>query len=207
GQVERLLDALDKSAYRDNTIVVFWGDHGWSLGEKHHWRKFALWEEPTRAPYIWVAPGVTKAGTKSTRTVDFMSIYPTLSELCGMPVPKHVEGVSIKKLLADPNARWTAPALTTHGFQNHAARSSEWRYIRYANGDEELYDETKDPYEWTNVAGDKKNDKVKSELARVFPKVNTPRGVNANGSEATAEEAQPPRRNNRVPPTTRPPQR
>ncbi len=172
GQVGRLLDALDRSAYRDNTIIVFWGDHGWSLGEKHHWRKFGLWEEPTRAPLIWVAPGVTKAGTKSTRTVDFMSIYPTLAELCGLPIPKHIEGVSIKKLLADPNAKWTTPALTTHGFQNHAARSAEWRYIRYENGGEELYDETKDPYEWTNVAGHEKNDKVKAELAKVFPKVN-----------------------------------
>ena len=175
GQVGRLLDALDKSPYRDNTIVVFLGDHGWSLGEKHHWRKFALWEEPTRAPLIWVAPGVTKAGTTSTRTVDFMSIYPTLADLCGLPIPKHVEGISIKKLLADPNARWTTPALTTHGYQNHAVRSAEWRYIRYENGGEELYDETKDPYEWTNVSGDKKNDEMKAELAKFFPKVNKPR--------------------------------
>ncbi len=180
--VGRLLDALDRSAYRDNTIIVFWGDHGWSLGEKHHWRKFALWEEPTRAPLIWVAPGVTKPGTTSKRTVDFMSIYPTLSELCGLPVPAHVEGVSIKKLLADPAAKWERPALTTHGYQNHAVRNAEWRYIRYANGGEELYDETKDPYEWTNLANDKKYDRVKAELAKVFPKVNqlAPEARNAN---------------------------
>ena len=144
------------------------------LGEKHHWRKFALWEEPARAPLIWVAPGVTKAGTTSTRTVDFMSIYPTLADLCGLPIPKHVEGISIKKLLADPNARWTTPALTTHGYQNHAVRSAEWRNIRYENGGEELYDETKDPYEWTNVSGDKKNDETKAALAKFFPKVNKP---------------------------------
>jgi arylsulfatase A-like enzyme len=189
--VGRLLDALDKSAYRDNTIIVFWGDHGWSLGEKHHWRKFALWEEPTRAPFIWVAPGVTKAGTKSVRTVDFMSIYPTLADLSGLPTPKHVEGVSIKKLLADPTAKWITPALTTHGFKNHAVRTERWRYIHYENGDEELYDETKDPYEWTNVASDKKNAQVKTELAKVFPKVNKARGKTANGSE-DAEGAEPP---------------
>jgi arylsulfatase A-like enzyme len=173
GQVGRVLDALDRSAYRENTIVVFFGDHGWSLGEKHHWRKFALWEEATRAPLIWVAPGVTKPGTASHRTVDFMSIYPTLSELCGLPIPSHVEGLSIRTLLANPGAVWDRPALTTHGYKNHAARSEGWRYIRYENGEDELYDETKDPYEWTNLAKDKKYDKVKSELAAVFPKTNT----------------------------------
>jgi arylsulfatase A-like enzyme len=174
GQIGRLLDALDKSAYRDNTIIVFWGDHGWSLGEKHHWRKFALWEEPTRAPLIWIAPGVTKAGTRSNRPVDFMSIYPTLSDLCGIPVPAHVEGESIKKLLANPSAEWNRPALTTHGYQNHAVRTAQWRYIRYADGSEELYDVMKDPYEWTNLANDKNFEKVKAELAKAFPKVNKP---------------------------------
>lgn len=188
GQLGRVLDALEQSAYKDNTIIVFWGDHGWSLGEKHHWRKFALWEEPTRAPFIWVAPGVTKAGTVSKRTVDFMSIYPTLSELCGLPIPKHVEGVSIKSLLANPKEKWTTPALTTHGFQNHAVRNEQWRYIRYEKGGEELYDETKDPYEWTNLAGDKKHDKLKAEMAKTFPKVNKPRGAQAKGEADGAEQ-------------------
>lgn len=172
--VGRLLDALDSSAYRDNTIVVFWGDHGWSLGEKHHWRKFALWEEPTRAPLIWVVPGVTKAGTVSRRTVDFMSIYPTLAEACGLPVPSHVEGASIGKLLADPNASWERPALTTHGYQNHAVRTERWRYIRYEDRGEELYDETNDPYEWTNLAQGEDYDKIRAELAAFFPKLNRP---------------------------------
>jgi arylsulfatase A-like enzyme len=161
----RLLDALDKSAYRDNTIICYWGDHGWHLGEKEHWRKFALWEEATRAPLIWVAPGVSKSGGISQRTVDFMSIYPTLTDLCGIPTPKHVEGKSIRPLLANPAAEWSQPALTTHGYKNHAVRSEGWRYIRYANGDEELYDETKDPYEWTNVANKPELAAKKSELA------------------------------------------
>ena len=73
----RLLDAFEKSAYKDNTIICLWGDHGWHLGEKHHWRKFALWEESTRSPLIWVVPGVTKPGTICSRPIDFMSIYPT----------------------------------------------------------------------------------------------------------------------------------
>ncbi len=183
GNVGRLLDALDASAHRDNTIVVLWGDHGWSLGEKRHWRKFALWEEPTRAPLLWVVPGVTKAGTVSKRTVDFMSIYPTLSEACGLPVPSHVEGPSIGKLLADPGASWERAALTTHGYRNHAARTARWRYIRYADGGEELYDEAKDPYEWTNLAREKRLAGVKAELAAFFPRLDRPRPAGAGPAE------------------------
>ncbi len=87
GQVGRVLDALEKSPHRDNTMIVFWGDHGWHLGEKEHWRKFALWEESTRAPLIWVVPGVTQPNSRCDRTVDFMSIYPTLCELALIPFP------------------------------------------------------------------------------------------------------------------------
>lgn len=174
-QIGRVLDALNASPYRDNTIVVLFGDHGWNLGEKHHWRKFSLWEESTRAPLIWVAPGVTKPGGKSDRTVDFMSIYPTLSELCGLPLPPHVQDPSIRQLLADPSATWDHPALTTHEYGNHAVRTADWRYIRYRDGGEELYDKRNDPYEWTNLAADPKYGQVKAKLASVFPKVNTPR--------------------------------
>jgi arylsulfatase A-like enzyme len=170
--IGRVLEALDKSAYKENTIIVFWGDHGWHLGEKEHWRKFALWEEATRAPLIWVVPGVTKAGGVCARTVDFQSIYPTLCDVCGLDVPKHVEGVSIRKLLADPKAAWDHAALTTHGYKNHAVRTEKYRYIRYSDGSEELYDEEKDPYEWTNLADKKEMAKVKEELAKFLPKVN-----------------------------------
>src|SRR5437016_2817367 len=148
--VGRLMDAFDKSPYRDNTIICFWGDHGWTLGEKHHWRKFALWEEATRAPLIWIAPGVTQPNSRCDRTVDFMSIYPTLTDLCGIPTPSHVQGKSIRSLLADPKSPWDQPALTTYKYMNHAVRSEAFRYIRYADGGEEFYDERKDPYEWTN---------------------------------------------------------
>lgn len=172
--VGRLLDALDRSAYRDNTVVVLWGDHGWHLGEKRHWRKFALWEEATRAPLVWVAPGVTKPGSVCARTVDFMSIYPTLADLAGLPTPRHVEGVSIKKLLADPTAAWERPALTTYGQGNHAVRTERWRYIRYREGGEELYDHANDPYEWVNLAGRPEYAAVKAELKRHLPAVNTP---------------------------------
>jgi arylsulfatase A-like enzyme len=172
--VGRLLDAFDKSACASNTIVVFWGDHGWHLGEKHHWRKFTLWEEATRAPFIWVVPGLTPRGARCERTVDFMSIYPTLCELAGIPRPEHVEGSSIRPLLADPKAKWEVPAVTTFGYQNHTARTEAWRLIRYADGSEELYNETKDPYEWTNLAWKDGEEGTRKTLREFLPKQNTP---------------------------------
>jgi arylsulfatase A-like enzyme len=188
GQVGRVLDAFDKSDYATNTIICFWGDHGWHLGEKEHWRKFALWEEATRAPFIWVVPGVTKPGGVCDRTVDFMSIYPTLCDLSGVPLPKHVEGANIRPLLANPKAEWKLPAVTTHGFQNHAVRTEQWRYVRYANGDEELYDHTKDEYEFTNLAGKTPEfDAVKKELAKSFPKVNNPALKSRAGSNVPTD--------------------
>jgi arylsulfatase A-like enzyme len=171
-QIGKLLDALDNSDYAANTIIIFWGDHGWHLGEKEHWRKFALWEEATRTPFIWVVPGLTTAGGVCERTVDHMSVYPTLCDLCGIPIPKHVEGPSIRKLLANPTAKWDQPALTTFHRNNHAIRTERWRYIRYADGGEELYDHTKDPYEWTNLARDKSHRNLIIELARHMPATN-----------------------------------
>jgi len=172
--IGRLLDAFDKSAYKNNTIIVFWCDHGWHLGEKHHWRKFALWEEATRAPLLWVVPGLTKPGSVCDRTVDFMSIYPTLTDLCGIPTPSHVEGKSIRPLLTNSKTPWETPALTTYKFNNHAVRSEGWRYIRYENGDEELYNELTDPNEWTNLAKDPKFESKKTELAKFMPTKNEP---------------------------------
>jgi arylsulfatase A-like enzyme len=172
--IGRLLDALEKSAYHDNTIICLWGDHGWHLGEKEHWRKFALWEEATRSPLIWVVPGVTQPGTVCDRTIDFMSIYPTLTDVCGIPTPKHVEGESIRALLANPTTAWDKPALTTYQFNNHAVRSADWRYIRYANGDEELYNDSKDENEWANLAKKPEFAAKKAELAKVLPAHNQP---------------------------------
>lgn len=180
--VGRLLDAFEKSAYRSNTIIIFWGDHGWHLGEKSHWRKFALWEDAVRAPLIWYAPGLTKPGTICERPVSFMSIYPTLCDLAGIPVPKHVEGISIKPLLADPKAEWNIPTLCTFGYQNHSVRNEQWRYIRYADGGEELYDHSRDPFEWTNLASRAEFKDVKTELAKSFPKTNVPEKKGRKGN-------------------------
>jgi len=170
--VGRLLDAYEASPERDNTIIVFWGDHGWHLGEKQHWRKFALWEEATRTPFIWVAPGVTKPGAVCDRPVDFMSIYPTLCELAGLTPPEHLEGKSIVPLLENPKSEWEDVALTTHGYLNHAIRDERYRYIRYADGSEELYDHDKDPYEFDNLASHTEMAAIKKQLAAHLPKKN-----------------------------------
>ena len=172
--IGRLLDGLERSPVKRNTIIVFWGDHGWSLGEKDHWRKFALWEEPTRNPIIWVVPGLTPAGGVCGRTVDFMHIYPTLCELAGLPKPAHVDGPSIVSLLKSPASPWALPAISTHGYRNHAVRTEQYRLIRYSDGSEEFYDEVKDPYEWTNVANRPEYAGAKANLAKFLPTNDAP---------------------------------
>lgn len=168
-QVGRLLDGLEKSPHRDNTIVCLFSDHGWSLGEKSHWRKFALWEEPTHTVYVWKVPGLTPAGERSLRTVDLASVYPTLVSLAGLPRPAHLEGRDLTPLLKNPGAEWSFPAITTHGRGNHSVRRGDWRYIRYADGGEELYDQAADPYEYTNLAAGPAQARVKAELAALLP--------------------------------------
>jgi len=166
--VGRLLDGLEASPLKDNTIIVLWGDHGWHLGEKEHWRKFTLWEEATRAPMIWVAPRAA-AGKTCDAPVDFMSIYPTLCDLTGVVTPAHVKGKSLRTLIANPTADWSGVALTTHGYENHAVRTKRWRYIRYRDGSEELYDHENDQYEWENIASNPKHRELKQQLASYLP--------------------------------------
>ena len=168
-QVGRLLDALDASPAKDNTIIVFIGDNGWNLGEKQHWAKTVLWKESTSVPLIWVAPGLTKPGTVCERTVDFLSLFPTLCDLTGLPVPAQCKGPSIRPLLADPKAKWDRPALSTMGRGNHAVCDERYRYIRYSDGTEELYDHKTDPNEWTNIAKNPELAPIKARLAKVMP--------------------------------------
>lgn len=171
-QIGRLLDALDKSPYADNTIIVLWGDHGWHLGEKQHWRKFALWEEATRVPLLISLPGQSTA-QECPRPVNLVDLYPTLIELCNL-APKQLDGVSLVPLLKNPQAEWDQVSLTTHGRNNHAVRSERWRYIRYADGSEELYDHQQDPMEWTNLAGDPQYNEIKASIAKRLPEINAP---------------------------------
>jgi arylsulfatase A-like enzyme len=173
-QIGRLLDALDATPRGRATIVVFWSDHGYQLGEKDAWEKFTLWEKATRVPFVVVAPGLAPAGATCARPVTLLDLYPTLVELAGLPAPAGLEGRSLLPLLRDPTAAWDRPAVMTYRRGNHAVRSERYRYIRYANGDEELYDHAVDPHEWTNLAGRADSTAVKADLARWLPRTDAP---------------------------------
>jgi arylsulfatase A-like enzyme len=172
--VGRLLDALDASGRADRTIIVLWGDHGYHLGEKNRWRKMTLWNESLHVPFIIVAPGVTTPGATTRAPVSLMDIYPTLAELAGLAVPAHVEGRSLAPLLREPDQPWNLPVLSTYLYDNHSVVSENYRYIRYADGSEELYDIVSDPNEWTNLAGRRQYRSTVDELAAFLPAFNAP---------------------------------
>lgn len=169
-QIGRILDALEETGLADNTIVVVWGDHGWHLGEKGITGKNTLWERSTRVPLIFAGPGVT-ARQQCTRPAELLDIYPTLVELCGLPPRTDLEGVSLVPQLQDAAASRERPAITSHNQGNHGVRSERWRYIRYADGSEELYDMLNDPQEWTNLAGQPQFAAVIAEHRKWLPEV------------------------------------
>lgn len=173
-QVGRVVAALDQSPHKHNTIVVLWSDHGWHLGEKSHWRKFALWERSTRVIFLVIAPGVTEHDGRSPRPVNLVDIYPTLIDLAGLPVHNGLDGVSLRPLLENPDTKWDRPSLTTHGRGNYAVRGNMWRYIRYADGSEELYNHETDDQEWHNLADDIKYTDVKKRLSNWIPETEAP---------------------------------
>ncbi|MBT3668180.1 MAG: sulfatase, partial [Opitutae bacterium] len=154
-----LLDALENGPNANNTIVVLWSDHGWHLGEKEHWQKFTLWRACTRVPLIIRVPaGISRsliAGTKPSlcsKPVNLLSLAPTLFELCGLDSSGKHDGPSLVPLLENPNASWGHVSLTHLQEPGSYGLSEEnWRYIRYANGEEELYNIKKDPFEWDNL--------------------------------------------------------
>ena len=168
-QIGRVLDALDKSPRGKETIVVLWSDHGFHLGEKDHIEKFALWEKSNHVPFIVVAPGTTKPNSTCDHPVDLSVLYPTLLELCGLPDDKKADGVSVVPLLRNPRGKWERPALMTYQRGNHAVRSSRWRYIRYADGSEELYDHQSDPDEWVNLATEAGHEAVMAKHRKWLP--------------------------------------
>jgi len=173
-QVGRLMAALDNSRYAGNTIIVLWSDHGMHIGEKQHWEKFTLWEESTRVPLMIVAPGVTRGDARCAQPVSLVDIYQTLIKLCGLPERDDIEGTSLVELLRNPSTHREEPAITTWGRDNHAIRTERWRYIRYSNGEEELYDHHSDPDEFVNLvrSDPEGSDAVIKSLAKWLPKVN-----------------------------------
>ena len=167
--VGRLLDKLDATGQADNTIIVLWSDHGVHLGDKESCGKFTLWEKATHVPFIIVAPGVTRPGSVCSKPVSLIDIYPTLVELAGLPAAE-VDGTSLVPLLKEPKQDWD-PVLMTMGKGNHAIRSDNWRYIRYRDGSEELYDHRKDPWEWKNLASSPEYADVIAEHKKWIPAV------------------------------------
>lgn len=174
-QIGRIVNALNSSQYADNTIIVLWSDNGFQLGEKTAWGKSTFWNEATRIPMIVIAPGVTPMGQACDRPVTSLDIYPTLIELCGLTPKPELEGTSLVPLLSNPSMPWTVPAVQNYraGLSN-TIRTEDWRYIRYADNGEELYDENADPREWTNLAGNPGFSGIKSLLASQIITRNAP---------------------------------
>jgi arylsulfatase A-like enzyme len=168
-QIGRVLDALDATGRREDTIVVVWSDNGWHLGEKDITGKTSLWERSTHVPLIFAGPGAGH-GTQCSQPAELLDIYPTLVELCGLPAKKGLEGHSLVPQLKDPKARRPWPAITTHNQGNDSVRTEHWRLIHYADGSEELYNCRKDPNEWTNLVADAKFSVKREVLARWLPK-------------------------------------
>lgn len=164
-----MLDALEQGPNAGCTIVVLVSDHGWHLGEKEHWQKYTLWEEATRVPLVIAAPGVTAAGTETRSPVSLLDLSPTLMDLAGITPPAGLDGQSLLPLLRDPQACRQRLVVTTHSRGSHAVRSKQYRYIRYADGTEELYDHATDPNEWTNLAARPEMTAVKATLAAALP--------------------------------------
>lgn len=167
-QVGRVLQALRESGQAENTVVALVSDHGWHLGEKEISGKNSLWEPSTRVPMMIAAPG-RPGGARCGRPVELVDLYPTLIDLCRLPGKDDLDGRSVTPLLEKPDGRWPWPAITTHGPDNHAVRTERWRYIRYADGSEELYDLVRDPREWNNLADRPRLESVRRELARWLP--------------------------------------
>ena len=167
-QVGTVLDALEASPYADNTIIILWSDHGYHLGEKGIFKKVTLWDRSTKVPMIIAGPGLPE-GQVTHRVTQLLDVYPTLLDLAGLPANPVNEGHSLRPLIEDPQAAWNHPAITNLRAANHSVVTAAYRYIRYADGSEELYDRVQDPDELTNVAARADLAEIKAGLALQLP--------------------------------------
>lgn len=180
GALGEVIDALDKSDQADNTWIVIFSDHGWHLGEKDHVAKQTLWTRSTRVPMIIVPPKRLKdtpRGVRCDRPAELLDVYPTLVDAVGLePVAtdKHLDGLSLLPWLAKPQAAKKRPAITTIYAHNHSVVGDRYRYTRYADGSEELYDRQTDPHEFDNIIGWAKEneyiDSIVQRLGQAIPK-------------------------------------
>lgn len=166
----RVLDALAASPYADNTVVVLWSDHGYHHGEKGDWGKHTLWERTSNVPFIWAGPGIA-SGRESDVTVSLIDMYPTLVDLCGLANPHQtLEGESLVIALADPGAATDRDVFLPHmNPGEYAIINRDWRYIRYGDDGEELYDVQADPNEWNNLADEPQHNGLKAQMRKSAP--------------------------------------
>jgi len=178
-QVGRVLDALDAGPHADNTIVVFLGDHGWHLGEKDHWGKLTGWERSVRVPLV-IAPARRDAlryavGRESQQPVTLIDLYPTLLDYAGLPSPASMlDGVSLLPLVRNPANRTGRLVISTFNQAHYSVRDERWRYLRYNDGSEELYDLQGDPNEWRNLTAQPGSAAIKARMAAAIPRVPAP---------------------------------
>lgn len=166
-QVGRVLDALRESLHHEDTIVLLFSDHGYHLGEKDTFQKHSLWERASHVPLIVAGPGIESG--RCERPVGLIDLYPTLLDLCRLPANPENEGRSLAPLLQDPDREWAHPVVTSWQGDNHAVQNERFRYIRYEDGSEELYDHREDLNEWTNLGASPDHQAIREELSRHLP--------------------------------------
>jgi iduronate 2-sulfatase len=172
-QVGKIIAALNRLELWHNTIVVFFGDHGYHLGERGWWNKNTVFELSARAPLIAVTPQMKRNGKSCSQIVEFVDIYPTLADLCGLSAPANLEGTSFKPLLDDPELPWKKTAFTQvqrGRIAGRSVRTERWRYTEWGGGKQgvELYDHDTDPGEYYNLAGDPQYTETAAELRKLL---------------------------------------
>jgi arylsulfatase A-like enzyme len=182
-QVGMLLDELKRSGQDKNTIIILWGDHGWKLGEHDAWCKHTTMENDANAPLILSVPGMKNAGKHTDALVEFVDVYPTLSELAGLPLPAHLEGTSLKPLLDHPKRPWKTAAFSQYprihkgGLMGYSMRTDRYRLTVWVGKTDrtkvdaiELYDHQTDPQENVNIAKDPANAELVKQLMAQWEK-------------------------------------
>ncbi|WP_281612773.1 sulfatase [Flammeovirga sp. SubArs3] len=174
--IGRVITALEESDYADNTVVIVWSDHGFHLGEKMSFKKFTLWEEATRVPFIIydTRDKKVKYGRTYDEAISLINVYKTVADYANVKTPDYVDGASLKGIVKQPLKTLDEPAITSWGKGNYAVRTKDYRYIRYYDGTEELYFHTNDHNEWTNLAKDASYQEKKTELSQYLPKGEAP---------------------------------
>lgn len=170
----KLIEALDRGPHAGNTWIVLWSDHGWHLGEKQHWGKATGWYRATRVPLMIVPPRDSppvgfQAGQPCDHPVNLLDLFQTITDMTGLPAKDGVEGRSLLPLVSDPGADWDDHTVTTFGRGNHAITTKRWRYIRYFDATEELYDRRVDPNEWHNLAADPEQAGLLADFRKKIP--------------------------------------